>query len=154
MIAGLMVGIFSISSYAATMGKTEVNVGKILNQKIFRLQREHLSKSAKTIKARWNIYDTKKVSRRQVTVFVLWGKPTLVETTCRAIVNNGLLYVAQSCYEPVRESNQYQQWLGSKLVLENAEYELDQPTDEQSGFVIFELPTLPSETQSKLDCRA
>ena len=156
LISALMI-LASMGVCAAKTSETLPNLSKVLEQKILRLQQEHAAKSAaqlKTVKALWNVYNTKTVSRRKVTVTFPWGKPTVVETACSAIEKDGALYVAQSCYEPASQAHQYRQWIGTKLVQGNSEYELARPTAQESGFVVFELPTLPSEVQSKFDCRA
>ena len=111
-----------------------------VEQKLFEQYYAGQKLGFKTVQAQWELIATKTSSHRKVSVTVDWGKPRRVQTTCRAVKEEGKLYVARSCYYPEQKSNETVKWLSSYFSFAGQKITLQEPTVQDSGLVVFILP--------------
>ena len=89
-IALSVLGLFAFSLNAHADNDTP-HWWRTLQKKAFHLQQTHAraTSTLSAVKAAWQIYDTKTVSHRNVSVTVNWGKPTAIETYCNGVEKEG-----------------------------------------------------------------
>ena len=147
-LAAVLVVLSALCAQANNMSDENAQLQRTLQRKALQLYQTYMSQSQQlpTVRALWQLSNTKTFSRRKVAVRIAWGKSWQVQTACQGIEKNGKLYVASSCYYPFKKEKQDVKWLGTKVWVNGTELKLDEPAKTDSGWVVFDVSDRSAET--------